>query len=98
MRAYVCDYLIAGLCVMYVFTCRCVDLGMHVGIQCMCVLYLFGGCESFLAAANLPPKARLRLSPGTALFPLSVSNWMEVKWALLCELLKMARQSSVAEH
>ena len=77
IRGEVCVYVC--VCV-----CLCVDLAMHVdGNKCSVRVnvFFFGGSESFLAAANLPPKARLSL--GTPLFSLSVSNWMEVKWGLL---------------
>lgn len=46
--------------------------------------FFFGGSESFLAAANLSPKKSEAEAFHLAhpSFSLSVSNWMEVKWAL----------------
>lgn len=62
-------------------TCVCVYLIMYVDMHdthtstlYVYMFLFFGGSKSFLAAANLPPKARLRLSLGTPLFSLSVSN------------------------
>lgn len=65
-------WLLVYICIIYVHMCFSPFLSI-----------LFSWSESFLAAANLPPKARLRLLLGTPLFSVSVSDWMEVKWALL---------------
>lgn len=76
--------------------CDCACAYIHVPSTCV-----FGGSESFLAAANLPPKkGRQRLFTWhTPLFSVCLKlDGSEMGSFMVSTSLKMARQSSVAEH